>query len=162
MVSCGPEVQLWKASFVTGIRPVVLQARSFVTMMHWTVEVSWQQHTLGCYIIFCRREEVRLETELKHRELIELNSIKGDMKMVLDYLTDFKPDHYNHLQLGNNLPLLHIHGIPRYAGERNFAGKVWRDPTWVHLPPWTSEKATPELIHALRTAIRRHLPVQDD
>ncbi|MFA5935530.1 MAG: hypothetical protein WC787_01585 [Patescibacteria group bacterium] len=120
---------------------------------HWSLEVSWQQHTLGCYIIFCRREGVRLMSELLIDELDELKVLMRDTEAKFRERDDFRPDHFNYWQMGNALPLLHLHGIPRYETARPLSkellGRDVTDPTWGHLPPWTNEKISREQMEKL-------------
>ena len=124
---------------------------------HWVLEVSWQQHTLGCYIIFCRREGVRLQSSLTSEELEELKTVMEEIESALLFSSGkFQPDHFNYLQMGNALPLLHFHGIPRYKEVRALTQEVLgRDPeitdsNWGHFPPWSRELITPEQMVALR------------
>lgn len=126
---------------------------------HWCLEVSWQQHTLGTYIIFCRREGVRLETELMPVELSSLQTVKREIQESLQTHRAFHPDHFNHLQLGNLLPQLHIHGVPRYFKPRQYLGRTWEDPTPTHLPTWSSEPLPRDLIERLRDEMGSFLPI---
>ncbi|MEO5927140.1 MAG: hypothetical protein ABIO72_00530 [Patescibacteria group bacterium] len=129
---------------------------------HWALEVSWQQHTLGCYIIFCRREGVRLQSELTDQESVELKKVMGEIETALRK-PDFSATHFNYWQMGNALPLLHFHGIPRYDTHRELAKTLLNrdltDPTPTHLPLWTSEKVTSEQMGKLRDAM--HIALGD-
>lgn len=121
---------------------------------HWVLEVSWQQHTLGCYIIFCRRKDVRLISELEPEELVELVQVMREIEGALRKSPVFKPDHFNYLQLGNLLPLLHFHGVPRYNKNRRFSKKLLNreitdiDPKY--LPLWTTDPITKEQMRDLQ------------
>jgi diadenosine tetraphosphate (Ap4A) HIT family hydrolase len=128
---------------------------------HWVLEVSWQQHTLGCYIIFCRREGVRLQSSLTDKELEQLKIVMGEIESALRFSSGkFLPHHFNYLQMGNELPLLHFHGIPRYGEPRALTHEVLgRDPqttdlNWGGFPPWSRELITSEQMVVLRKHMR--------
>jgi len=109
----------------------------------WILEVSWRQHTPGSFIVFCRREGVRLESELDDAEFLELRDVRREIDSALRINPDFVPDHFNYLQMGNALPSLHFHGIPRYEQRRPFLEEMLdhkrADTTWGMPPAWTTE-----------------------
>jgi galactose-1-phosphate uridylyltransferase len=45
---------------------------------HWIVEVSYKQHTIGCYIIFSKREIEKI-SELSDEEINELKIVMKQM-----------------------------------------------------------------------------------
>lgn len=128
---------------------------------YWCLEVSWQQHTLGCYIIFCRREGVRLMSRLTIEEIDELRHVMAHMEIALRNHEQFRPDHFNYLQMGNVLPLLHFHGIPRYKESRPLSRTLLdrdvTDSTPDFLPSWTRDAVTPEQMKELRAMMMRYL-----
>lgn len=128
----------------------------------WCLEVSWHQHTLGSFIIFCRRKGVRLVSDLADGELV---SLRAEMRIIEEGLRKnamFQPDHFNYWQMGNGMPLLHFHGMPRYREARQYnhdhePQRTWQDTTWGHLPVWTRERISHELMVCLREDMRKFL-----
>ena len=121
---------------------------------HWALEISFRQHTLGCFIIFAKRKVERF-SELNKEELDEFPKVMKEIETALIKL--FKPGRFNYLQLGNNLHHLHFHGLPRYKSSRKFAGKVWRDPSWGHFPIWTRTAVDNKLVLVLKKRILKKL-----
>lgn len=67
----------------------------------------------------------------------------------------FEPDHFNYWQMGNGMPFLHFHGMPRYRESRHYTHdnappREWQDATWGHPPVWTREMISRELMDSLR------------
>lgn len=119
---------------------------------NWTLELSFRQHTLGCFIIFSNRDIEKI-SELSNDELCELKDIMSEMESALLSLDNFKPDRFNYLQLGNALNRLHFHGIPRYKSQRNFNGEIWIDKAWGHPPVWSTVDISSKLINELKKII---------
>lgn len=124
---------------------------------HWVLEVSYHQHTLGCYIIFAKRPVERI-SELETQEVDELKDVMGEIEATLSKIDMFRPDRFNYFQMGNGLHHLHFHGIPRYASGRTFDGKEWIDTTWGNVPIWSQNDENHELVARVRDAIRPYLP----
>jgi diadenosine tetraphosphate (Ap4A) HIT family hydrolase len=124
---------------------------------HWVVEVSYRQHTLGCFIIFAKRKIEKI-SELSDEEAIELKVVMKEIETTMSEVPEFKPDRFNYLQMGNALHHLHFHGIPRYASERAFANKSWLDTTWGKPPIWKKTDESSELILALKEKFLHYLP----
>ena len=112
---------------------------------HWVLEVSFRQHTLGCFIIFAKRDIVKI-SELQDTEIIELKAVIKDLEVTLLGIEEFKPDRFNYLQMGNALHHLHFHAIPRYATPRHFNDKEWNDLTFGHPPVWSKVEVDKELV----------------
>ncbi|OIP58024.1 MAG: hypothetical protein COX79_03465 [Candidatus Levybacteria bacterium CG_4_10_14_0_2_um_filter_36_16] len=123
---------------------------------YWSLEVSFRQHTLGCFIIFCKRPIEKI-SELKDKELIELGLVMKKIEDALLKNPTFKPERFNYLQLGNALHNLHFHGIPRYKTKRDFAGKIWKDETFGHPPIWSDEEVNAELVLEIKKEIEKFL-----
>jgi len=123
---------------------------------NWTIEVSFRQHTLGCFIIFAKRNVEKI-SDLNSDELNELKNIMSSMEKALLKLDAFKPDRFNYLQLGNALHRLHFHGIPRYKAKRTFNGEIWIDKAWGHPPIWSKTEASSSLINAIKLLILKQL-----
>ena len=123
---------------------------------YWVLEVSHSQNTLGCYIIFAKREIERI-SQLTTEEINELKDVMKNVEEVLMKTTELNPDRFNYLQLGNILHHLHFHGIPRYKSVRKFAGKDWVDTTWGNPPVWSQTKVGDDLVIKLRKLIKKNL-----
>ncbi len=127
--------------------------------VHWCLEVSFHQHALGSFILFCRRSGVLLISDLHPEELAEMQLAMQEIELVLRGHPFFRADHFNYLQMGNELHLLHFHGIPRYQSPRVFFGKRWVDHAWGHPPAWTKELSPIALVVTLGMELRKHLGV---
>lgn len=123
---------------------------------HWVLEVSYSQHTLGCFIIFAKREIERI-SQLTTEEIDELKQVMKNVEGALMDIKEFKPDRFNYLQLGNFLHHLHFHGIPRYKSPRIFNDQKWIDSTWGQPPVWSDTKVGDEVVIKLRELIKKHL-----
>lgn len=121
---------------------------------HWILEISFRQHTLGCFIIFAKRDVEKI-SELENRELVELKQVMEDIEDAL--VNKFKPERFNYLQLGNELHHLHFHGIPRYKTNRNFSGKVWVDKTFGHPPVWVKRETDIETVLKIKEMVLKSL-----
>jgi diadenosine tetraphosphate (Ap4A) HIT family hydrolase len=124
---------------------------------HWVLEVSYRQHTLGCYIIFAKRSVEKI-SDLHDDEIIELKHVMKAIESTLSTIQEFKPDRFNYMQMGNALHHLHFHGIPRYASERTFSERLWIDKTWGKPPIWNNMNENPELIREIKNSIKHLLP----
>lgn len=116
---------------------------------HWVLEVSFRQHTLGCFIIFAKRNIERI-SELYDVEIIELKNIMKEFESTCSSIKEFMPDRYNYLQMGNALHHLHFHAIPRYAKPRRFRNKEWIDTTFGHPPVWSKLEADKITVVAIK------------
>jgi diadenosine tetraphosphate (Ap4A) HIT family hydrolase len=125
---------------------------------HWVLEVSYRQHTLGSFIIFCKRQGVERISQLTDEEVKELRNVMKEIEETLSKIDGFKPDRFNYLQLGNQLHNLHFHGIPRYKEKRVFDGKEWVDETWGHPPKWSKKEVNKDLVIKIRGVIKENLP----
>jgi len=68
-----------------------------------------------------------------------------------------KPDRFNYLQMGNALPHLHFHAIPRYASPRIFINKEWVDETYGHPPKWSNKRVETNVIVSIRNSFLQQL-----
>lgn len=126
------------------------------TYTYWTLEVSYNQHTFGCFIIFLNRAAERI-SDLSKEEIEELPLIMKDIESALNKIPQLQPQRFNYLQLGNSLSHLHIHGIPRYDKPRNFLGREWTDPTYGKPPTWTFELQDHETVSRIKELILNNL-----
>jgi len=124
---------------------------------YWALEVSYRQHTLGCYIIFAKRSVEKI-SELKTEELNELKDVMREIEKTLSKIDIFKPVRFNYWQMGNSLHQLHFHGIPRYKLLRSFDGKKWIDENPGSIPAWSKIDVGHDLVAKLRDVIKPCLP----
>lgn len=123
---------------------------------HWVWEVSYRQHTLGCFILFAKRSVERI-SELRPKELISLGGVMREVEDALSKIKVFRPDRFNYWQMGNGLPHLHFHGFPRYEKPRYFDGKKWIDKTWGTVPMWLRKDVSRSLVEKIKEEIVFHL-----
>lgn len=124
---------------------------------NWVLEVSYRQHTLGCYIIFSKRNVERI-SELNEKEIVELKETMCEIEDTLSKIEIFKPDRFNYWQMGNQLHHLHFHGIPRYEKTRLFNGEIWEDRTFGGVPIWSRNDISGDLVRKIRDTIKPYLP----
>jgi diadenosine tetraphosphate (Ap4A) HIT family hydrolase len=123
---------------------------------HWVLEVSFRQHTLGCFIIFAKRKVEKI-SDLENKEITELKSIMKEYETTLSKMKDFRPDRFNYWQMGNGLHHLHFHAIPRYASSRKFFNKEWKDKTFGHPSVWSKTEVDRGLILKIKEAFLEEL-----
>ena len=123
---------------------------------HWIWEVSYRQHTLGCFILFAKRPVERF-SELTGKEMGSLSKVMQEVEETLKGIKTFNPDRFNYWQMGNSLHHLHIHGFPRYKKSRMFDGKKWVDKTWGNIPIWSRKDVSHELVAKIRDEIKPYL-----
>lgn len=66
----------------------------------------------------------------------------------------FGADKFNHLALMMVDRHLHFHALPRYAGERAFAGATWRDGGWPGQPDLSANQAEGDALLVVRDALK--------
>lgn len=123
---------------------------------YWTVEISYRQHTLGCFIIFLNRFAERI-SDVTKEEIEELPMVMKEIENALTSISELQPQRFNYLQLGNAVNHLHIHGIPRYDKPREFLGREWIDPTYGKPPTWTYNNEEHEAVAKIKELILPHL-----
>ena len=108
---------------------------------HWLVLLRPAQVTLGSLVLVCKEEAARFgeigpaaSAEL-HRVAARIESVLGDA---------FQNDKINYLMLMMVDPDVHFHVLPRYSGERRFAGMTFVDESWPGPPQITSALDVPE------------------
>ena len=124
---------------------------------YWNLEVNYRQHTLGCYVIFCKRPSAISFSSLTDAELLEFKKVCSEIEQALLAHETFTPDRFNYLQMGNKVHYLHVHAIPRYAEPREFLGREWIDPSFKTVPVWKKENESHETINAVRDEILKIL-----
>lgn len=123
---------------------------------HWILEVSFRQHTLGCFIIFAKRNVEKI-SDLSNEEIIELRDVTEELEATLSNIEQFKPDRFNYLQMGNALHHLHFHAIPRYSSPRTFFDKECVDGTFGHPPVWSTTEVDKKLVLKIKEVFLQNL-----
>lgn len=98
---------------------------------YWRVELHENQCYLGRTIIILKRHAEDL-SEINSKEKDELFSIIKSLKKILQNV--FNPDVINYASLGNKTRHLHLHIIPRYQRQIEFAGTLFMDKRWGNNP----------------------------
>lgn len=133
-----------------GLGPVLHESR------HWRLVLNRNQDLLGkCFLAL--RRHVEAVPELTAGEWQELHV---QVRLATDALrTAFSPDHVNYVFLQNQDRHVHLHIVPRYAGERRIAGLVFDDPGYPGhyrvdgAPRLLEPAARAELVRRLQDAI---------
>ena len=125
---------------------------------HWTLMVHSNQSYLGRAICYLNTYKETL-AELTQEEYLELLEIIKLYQAALTRL--WKPDGWNYAQLGNVVPHLHVHFIPRYKGERALGGITFTDERWGnHYAPAPTREENKNVNEKIRLAIQEALPKQ--
>jgi diadenosine tetraphosphate (Ap4A) HIT family hydrolase len=98
---------------------------------HWVVLLRPDQPTLGSLVLAARTEE-RSFAELPEAAFIELRSAVVGIEAALAAAVGH--ERINYLMLMMVDPHVHWHVIPRYQGEREQSGLVFRDAGWRSSP----------------------------
>ncbi|WP_409268526.1 HIT family protein [Massilia sp. BHUDP2] len=106
-------------------------------LCHLTVPVVWQDEKLSVILVddaaypgFCRviwREHVREMSDLSHEDRLLLNEAVYQVEQAVREI--MQPLKVNVASLGNVVPHLHWHIIPRYADDAHFPAPVWAQAT---------------------------------
>lgn len=94
---------------------------------HWTLLLHNNQSYLGRTICRLNIYKEKL-SDLNEEEYLEFLEIVRQYEKALSFL--WQPDLYNYAQLGNVVPHLHFHFIPRYKEKREFEGVDFIDERW--------------------------------
>jgi diadenosine tetraphosphate (Ap4A) HIT family hydrolase len=119
---------------------------------HWRQVLNRNQNVLGKLMVVCRRH-VEAVTELTAEEW---SSLHHELRRAVRALARaFAPDHLNYLILQNQDRHVHVHVVPRYLGERSFAGERFDDPDFrLGLPVQTPARNVPrDLLDKIAAAI---------
>lgn len=124
---------------------------------YWSLLLHDNQSYLGRCILVLRREPVHFLVDTFPEEHDELFVILGEWQEALTKL--WQPDWWNYAQLGNSIPQLHFHLIPRYKEPREFERKKFVDERWGHnYSPTPKAEFRPEILQAVTKAIKDNLP----
>lgn len=98
---------------------------------HWAVLVRPAQPTFGS-LVLCSTGEATTYGDLPPAAFAEQGELIGAIERFLDRLV--QPDRVNYLMLMMVDPHVHFHVLPRYVGQRTFAGQDFPDRGWPALP----------------------------
>ena len=98
---------------------------------HWVVLLRPAQPTLGSLVLAAKSEETAFGA-LPAEAFAELQRISADIEAALGAFVAFEKINYLMLMMVD--PHVHYHVIPRYAGQREFAGKAFVDAGWPKVP----------------------------
>lgn len=124
---------------------------------HWVVQLRPAQVTLGSLVLVCS-DEATAFSAVGPEAFAELHGAVADIEAYLARL--FAYDKINYLMLMMVDPDVHFHVVPRYSGERRFAGTGFRDAGWPGPPDLGAVNETDaglraELVEHLRAAWAR-------
>ena len=84
----------------------------------------------------------------------EYDAFMDDLKISARALNEaFKPDHMNYATLGNVIPHLHYHLIPRYKDDPRWGAPVWTS----HLQDMKKKELSPEQYQDMIIRVRERL-----
>lgn len=96
---------------------------------HWDVYLHENQCYIGRVFVQLKTSEgVEDFMDIKGETRDEFFHIGEEVKAALKKL--FKPDKFNYAAMSNVSPVVHVHIVPRYEKEREFAGVVFNDARW--------------------------------
>jgi diadenosine tetraphosphate (Ap4A) HIT family hydrolase len=131
------EAQLWT--------PVIRRSA------RWRIAVDRNHNLLGKLIVVLGRHE----ESVSGLTCDEWGELLGELRWATERLdAAFAPDHFNHAFLQNQDRHVHLHVIPRYAGQRSFAGCDFSDPDYPHhYTPGVERRVGADVYEAIATAL---------
>jgi diadenosine tetraphosphate (Ap4A) HIT family hydrolase len=103
-----------------------------------------------CQLIFDPRHVARLDQLTPGEWTLLANDLYMAQQAVVRVL---RPDHINVEALGNVVPHLHWHIVPRYRNDPSWGAPIWRVPLSSMPETRLSDEEREALIASLRTAI---------
>lgn len=94
---------------------------------HWCVLLRPQQVTLASLVLAAKSEATAFGS-LPAAAFSELATVTADIERHLHRTVNY--DKLNYLMLMLVDPHVHMHVLPRYAGERSFDGQQFADKSW--------------------------------
>lgn len=93
----------------------------------WSVQVRPQQPALGALVLVCK-EPATAFGQLSPAAFADLQTVVAKAETVLTRFTAYQKINYLMLMMVD--PDVHFHVIPRYEGERDYAGIGFPDAGW--------------------------------
>lgn len=118
---------------------------------HWTWSVRTAQPTLGATVLSLRRHAASFGV-VEPEEMADLAAAVAEVER--STLRAFRYDKINYLMLMMVDPHVHFHVLPRYANVQRFADLEWHDRGWPAVPNLAADACAPEVLTALRDALR--------
>lgn len=118
---------------------------------YWVVLLRPAQATLGSLVLICK-EPAQTFSALSQDAFADLKEITGRIERSLKRAFDYEKINYLMLMMVD--PDVHFHVIPRYSGQRQFAGTVFHDTGWPGPPDLGHSN---ELNKSDKDALRKHL-----
>jgi diadenosine tetraphosphate (Ap4A) HIT family hydrolase len=100
-----------------------------------------QQPTYGALVLVCK-EDAKAFSELSPAAFADLKQAVDGIEALLRHTVAY--ERLNYLMLMMVDPDVHFHVIPRYAGERTYAGQTFPDAGWPGPPALASHVALGE------------------
>ncbi len=108
---------------------------------HWLILVRPQQPTYGALVLVCK-EEAKAFSDLSAAAFTDMKQAVDGIEALLRHAVAY--ERLNYLMLMMVDPDVHFHVIPRYQGEREYAGRRFADAGWPGLPALASHVALSE------------------
>lgn len=108
---------------------------------HWLVLARPQQPTFGALVLVCK-EEAKAFSDLSPAAFADMKRAVGGVEALLRHTVAY--ERINYLMLMMVDPDVHFHVLPRYEGEREYGGHVFRDAGWPGPPALASHVALGE------------------
>ena len=108
---------------------------------HWLVLVRPQQPTYGALVLVCK-EEATAFSDLSPAAFADMKQAVDGIEALLRHTVAY--ERINYLMLMMVDPDVHFHVLPRYDGEREYAGRVFADAGWPGQPALASHVALSE------------------
>ena len=125
---------------------------------YWDLYLHENQCYLGRTFVQLKEEEgvddfLAIDGDVRD----EFFLIGQEMKTALNTL--FKPDKMNYAALSNTSPVIHVHIIPRYQEQREFADLLFKDSRWGqnYAPYDKSFTIDQDVLFQIRDAIKEQL-----
>jgi len=123
---------------------------------YWTLGVHSNQGYLGRCVLWCKREDANELTDATTTEQTELFMILQEARQAL--AKAFAPDWFNYSFLGNEMPHLHCHIVPRYRQSVRFMNKVFEDVHFGHnYKTDASHITSEEVLYGVRDQIKKFI-----
>jgi diadenosine tetraphosphate (Ap4A) HIT family hydrolase len=99
---------------------------------HWSWYIHANQAYLGRVVLVLNRP---FEGSFAGCTQEEWLSLRGDIQLFELFVGSlFSPDRFNYTQMGNEMPQMHVHAIPRYSAPRTWGNKTFNDIRWGQNP----------------------------
>ncbi|HKP78845.1 MAG TPA: HIT family protein [Phenylobacterium sp.] len=108
---------------------------------HWLVLARPQQPTFGALVLVCK-EEAKAFSDLSPAAFADMKQAVGGVEALLRHTVAY--ERINYLMLMMVDPDVHFHVLPRYEGEREYGGQVFKDAGWPGPPALASHVALGE------------------